>query len=73
MNVMLGGLKSLTFLHLLARTYICAAELVTWGVGPDVIGQKVMWWQCVTLKSEHNPLPTNDTYASWSLHKLMGV
>ncbi len=30
MDVMLGGLKSLTFLHLLARTYICAAELVTW-------------------------------------------
>ncbi len=27
---------SLTSRYLLARTYLCAAELVTWGVGPDV-------------------------------------
>ncbi len=27
---------SLTSRNLLARTYICTAELVTWGVGPDV-------------------------------------
>ncbi len=24
-------------LHVLLQTYICAAELATWGVGPDVI------------------------------------
>ncbi len=32
----------LFFLPLLAWADICAAELVTWGVGPDVIGRKKM-------------------------------
>ncbi len=30
---------SLTSRSLLAQTYICAAELATWGVGPDFCGQ----------------------------------
>ncbi len=33
----------LFFLSLLARADICAAELATWGVGPDVIMKKKLF------------------------------
>ncbi len=75
-------LTQTTSCSLLLQTYMCAAELVTWGVGPDVtkrekMDNKVKHMEYMRVQINDvilNPLPTNDALvASWTLHKPIGI
>ncbi len=44
-------MHDITQFTVLARTYICAAELATWAVGPDVWKYRLIYPQVYTVAS----------------------